>query len=93
MLPPGGVLITPILNLWRSLDQFRNDDTPFGRAWVVLAFGDAPGVTWRPAEDGYQFHQRLPHGRLAAPDAVSGRADDGRGDASPALSIGRRLLC
>ena len=30
--------------------------------WVMLAFGDAPGVTWRPGEDGYQFHRRLPDG-------------------------------
>ena len=60
LLPPGGVLACPIHNLWRSLDLYRNDDRPFGNGWVILAFGDHPDAEWRPAEDGYQFHMRIP---------------------------------
>jgi hypothetical protein len=60
LLPPGGVLACPIHNLWRSLDGYRNDDKPFGNGWVILAFGDHPEAEWKPAEDGYQFHMRIP---------------------------------
>jgi hypothetical protein len=67
LLPPGGVLVCPIHNLWRSLDGYRNDDRKFGNGWVILAFGDHPQAEWKPAEDGYQFHQRLPHGRWLSP--------------------------
>jgi hypothetical protein len=67
LLPSGGVLVTPIHNLWRSLDRYRNDDRKYGNGWVILAFGDEPHAEWRPAEDGYQFHQRLPRGRWLSP--------------------------
>lgn len=62
MLPPGGVLVCPIHNLWRSLDRYRNDDKPYGNGWVVVAFGDHPSAEWKPDEQGYQFHHRIPRG-------------------------------
>jgi hypothetical protein len=62
-LEPAELLRLPWLHLWRSLDQYRNDNSPFGKqAQTSVIFRDHPNLTYRPREDGYQIHQRAPFG-------------------------------
>lgn len=62
-LNPGDCLRLPWLHLWRGLDQYRDDESPFGRqAYTSVVFRDAPHLTYRPRDDGYQFHMRAPAG-------------------------------
>jgi hypothetical protein len=48
--------------LWRSLWHYRDDDSVWARGRISLAWCDAPGMTWKPAGDGYQHHNRDPYG-------------------------------
>lgn len=62
-LEPGAGLRLPWLHLWRGLDQYRDDESPFGRqAHTSVIFRDHPSLAYRPADDGYQFHMRAPAG-------------------------------
>lgn len=58
-LNPAECLRLPWLCLWRSLDEYRCDDSPFGKATAPVLFRDAPGLTHKPA-DNYQWHGRVP---------------------------------
>ena len=58
-LAPGQMIEVPWLNLWRSLDVYRNDGTRNGRQWVNLVFGDHRDLGWGGAE---RFHHRHPRG-------------------------------
>ena len=62
LLKPGEGLSLPWLNCWRSLDQYRNDPTPFGCGEVTAVFCDAPHLKHEPMADGYQLHTRAPRG-------------------------------
>lgn len=72
-LAPAECLWLPWLCLWRSLDQYRCDDSPFGRARVPVVFRDDPSIEHKRGADGYQLHSRPPFGakvidRLTAQD-------------------------
>lgn len=67
-LRPGQYMTAGMPCMWRSLTRYRTD----GRIWsgrddLVLAFADAPGVSWQPV-GGYDHHMRAPSG-----SHVSGR--------------------
>ncbi len=61
-LAPGEVLDVPMVPVWDSLNTYRSDDSVWARAWLSLGVMDAPDLSWKPADDGYQHHNRAPHG-------------------------------
>lgn len=63
-VPPAFSIEVPLLNCWRSLDTYRDDEASlYGCSWATLVVHDAPGViSWQAAEDGYQHHARAPRG-------------------------------
>lgn len=61
-LAPGELLRLPLLSCWRSLDQYRSDNSPFGHARTSVVFADAPHLSYSPDADGYQLHLRPPRG-------------------------------
>ncbi len=61
-LRPGMCLRLPWFCLWRSLDQYRDDDSPFGRAYAPCLFANSSDLSFRPNADGYQIHTRAPAG-------------------------------
>ena len=66
-LRPGQFLSCKMRNLHRSIDCYRSDNSPFGSmAGTMLAFADSPGMAWA-ARNGYQHHQRSPHGSHQGP--------------------------
>lgn len=72
-LKPGDGLRLPWLHLWRSLDKYRDDASPFGRlAQTSVLFCDHPSLTYKPRDDGYQIHQRAPGGVMFAPAVTKG---------------------
>jgi len=60
-LKPGEVLDYPLYAM-RTLDEYQDDDTEWSRGVMSTVFMDAPGISWRPAMDGYHFHARVPKG-------------------------------
>jgi hypothetical protein len=63
-LEPGECLDVPMIPVWGGLGTRRADDCVWSRAWLTLAFRDAPGLSWRPRGDGYEHHHRAPYGAL-----------------------------
>ena len=61
-LAPGQVMQLPWVCLHRAMNQYRNDDSIWSRSYITMAFGDREDLTWRPREDGYEFHCRGPTG-------------------------------
>lgn len=61
-LQPGQLLDVPMIPVWGDLDNYRNDKSVWCSAWLTLGVADQAGITWKPAEDGYQHHNRAPHG-------------------------------
>jgi hypothetical protein len=61
-LKPGEALDLPMIPCWRSLTQYRNDESIWSRAYISTAFADDKGVAWKPEKSGYQHHHRLPYG-------------------------------
>jgi len=61
-LHSGEVLMSPIMCVWDGLSSYRDDDSEWSRGSTYLAFANAPGMTFKPARDGYQFHNRRPSG-------------------------------
>lgn len=60
-LAPGQLYRLPWLQLWRSTDCYRADDSPFGQPRVPFIFADAPGLSFQPSgPDNYQLHKRFP---------------------------------
>lgn len=62
VLEPGEALEVPMLAVGPGLDQYRDDDSVWSRAWLSVVVADHPRLAWKPAADGYQHHHRLPHG-------------------------------
>lgn len=75
-LAPGRCLELPMVPCWRSLDQYRDDDSVWSRARITLAFCDRPGLAWRPP-DGYQHHHRAPWGAAGSRPAPVARGAGG----------------
>lgn len=61
-LQPGQVLKVPWIHLWRSVHQYRADESTFGRARVPMVFQDSPHLSYQAGPNGYQFHRRYPIG-------------------------------
>jgi hypothetical protein len=61
-LPKAEVLELPMVATWRSLYNYRDDNSVWSRAWVSLAFKDTPELRWKPDSTGYQHHSRKPAG-------------------------------
>lgn len=62
-LSPGQLLDLPMIPT-RTLDRYQDDDSVWSRAYLTVGFRDAPGLSHRPASDGYQHHNRPPFGCL-----------------------------
>ncbi len=75
-LSPGQLLRLPWIHCWRSLNQYRCDESPFGNARVPFLFRDDPSLNYAPDADGYQLHKRVPDG--TSPVEIW-RRDDGMG--------------
>lgn len=74
-LAPAECLRLPWHHLWRGLDQYRTDASPFGRRAMTWAlFRDAPHLTYRVGANGYQIHARAPQGlgTIEVQDRTSG---------------------
>ena len=59
---PGRVVAFPMVSTYHSTNTRRVDGNWGRGSRLTWVFADAPGLTWKPAKDGYQHHQRLPHG-------------------------------
>lgn len=62
-LQEGQILALPMIPTWRSLTQYRNDDSVWSRSWMTTVVRDKPGMFWL-ADGGYHFHKRTPYGSL-----------------------------
>jgi hypothetical protein len=62
MLKSATALELPMVPTWRSIWHYRDDQSVWARAWLSLAFRDAPQLSWKPDQAGYQHHHRLPYG-------------------------------
>lgn len=74
MLESGEVLSTPWLNLWRSLDMFRSDNSKHARQWLSLTFRDDPSLCWGGEE---RFHHRHPFNSRPGPRVPEVRSEGG----------------
>jgi hypothetical protein len=63
-LQPGHVLDIPMIPVWDSLDTYRVECPTWSKAYITAAFADHPSLTWQPAHDGYQHHNRPPINHL-----------------------------
>lgn len=61
----GNVFEVPMIPTWRSLGQYRDDDSVWARSWLSVGFPDAPGLSWKP-DNGYHHHHRAPYGITGA---------------------------
>ena len=62
-LEPSDVLDLPMACPHRSLTQYRDDQSVWcHRNDFSVAFADAPDLTWKPRDQGYQHHARCPQG-------------------------------
>lgn len=61
-LKAGEALDVPMVPVWDDLGHHRVEDPTWSNSWLTLGFADAPGLTWKAAQDGYQHHNRPPHG-------------------------------
>jgi len=60
-LEPGQILQIPMRNMWRSLDRYRCDRSPFGNmAITTVAFAVSPETAWFD-QTGYPHHHREPY--------------------------------
>lgn len=75
-LSPGQCLEVPMLAM-RTLDVYQDDDSVWSRAWLTLGFADAPTLSWRPAEDGYQHHARAPRGNTGTRRYLKDKSEGG----------------
>ena len=71
-LNPGQCLRLPWLHCWRSLDCYRTDASPFGRATAPAVFCDSHRLSYSPDADGYELHTRTPRGAQAIEENVAG---------------------
>lgn len=75
-LEPCEVIEVPMLAM-RALDVYQDDETVWSHAWLTLGFRDAERLTWKPTEDGYDFHQRPPKGCTYPKRFVKSKDDGG----------------
>ncbi len=75
-LKEGEALKVPVLDLWRGLDRYR-DDERFELNHVFLGFRDSPEVSFAPAPDGYDLHRRFPVGVERARAFPAARSEGG----------------
>lgn len=61
-LKPKQTLEVPMVAVWSDVDHHRVGDPVWSEAWLTLGFCDNLDLTWKPAGDGYQHHNRPPHG-------------------------------
>lgn len=61
-LSPGHAISLPLPNLWRSLDEFRDDNSVWAQQYVPVVFADGPGVSFTPKDGSYDIHTRIPRG-------------------------------
>lgn len=88
-LRPGQVMDKKMIPVWRTLDQYRDDASVWSRAAISLAFADKLGMSWKPKEDGYHFHNRVPCG--ADPNHVKSSQDESGGVMHLQFAAWRRL--
>lgn len=68
--PPGECLALPMVATYHSM-YVRRIDWVWGiDSRLTWCFKDAPQLTWKPAGDGYQHHQRVPYGAPQRPELI-----------------------
>jgi hypothetical protein len=72
-LRSGRVLLVPLHNCWRSVEQYRADRTPYGSGWASLVVAEHPHLAWI----GDQFHHRHPFNSHPGPKLPTDRAEGG----------------
>lgn len=60
-LRPGQILDVPMIPM-RGLYEYQHDGSVWSRAKLTLGFRDDSHLTHRPGKDGYEHHNRPPHG-------------------------------
>lgn len=61
-LREGQLFDLPMIPNWRSVGEYRDDDSIWSKTFITLAFKDAPSLHWKANKDGYQHHNRPPGG-------------------------------
>ena len=60
-LKPGELIDLPMIQPWKGFENYRDDNWTHSGI-VSLMFKDKPDLTWQAQGDGYQYHNRPPHG-------------------------------
>lgn len=66
-MTPAECLKLPWIQAWRSIAQYRADETTFGRARVPCLFRNSPELSFQPRAGNYQIHTRIPKGAMVRP--------------------------
>lgn len=88
-LRPAQILNVAMIPVWNDPWHYRNDRSVWCRSWVSLAFADHSDLAWKPAEDGYHHHHRMPYG---VSDIVHAGVHRGEGVMHLQFCNKRRLL-
>ncbi|MEL7474141.1 MAG: glycosyltransferase, partial [Planctomycetota bacterium] len=59
-LKPAEGLALPWLAMWNAIDRYRDDDSEWTDNLMLFAFADDERLSFQPAGDGYDIHQRNP---------------------------------
>ena len=69
-LPAAGYIRLSMFCMWRSLTEYRDDTSVFGKPCTsMLAFRDDPRIQW-DARTGYDHHRREPYGSRRKPRTI-----------------------
>jgi hypothetical protein len=60
----GEIITLPMVSTYHSIARRRVDGVWGERGGITLGFVDQPKLAWKPADDGYQYHARAPHGSI-----------------------------
>lgn len=77
IMEPGDIIDLPMIPVWGDLTKYRDDDSVWSKAWLSTLVRDSSDLCWKPKEDGYHFHNRVPYGKTRRIVPISHKANGG----------------